>query len=102
MSGEIGNAVISGHVNWYNGAYSIFANLAKLKPGDKITVQNDQGKIISFVVRKSVMYGADQDATNIFNSNDDLAHLNLITCGGKWDKRAKQYSQRLVVFTDKE
>jgi hypothetical protein len=100
--GEIGSAVVSGHVNWYNGDYSIFANLSKLKPGDKITVQDDQGKVISFIVRKSVMYGANQDATNIFNSNDDRAHLNLITCGGTWDKRAKQYSKRLVVFTDKE
>ena len=100
--GDIGSAVMSGHVNWYNNAYSIFLNLNKLKPGDKITVQDNKGAIISFVVRKSVIYGTNQDATNIFYSNDGLAHLNLITCSGTWNKIAKQYSNRLVVFTDRE
>jgi LPXTG-site transpeptidase (sortase) family protein len=100
--GEAGSAVISGHVNWYNGAYSIFLNLNKLKPGDKISVLDDKGATISFVVRQIVTYGANQDATNIFSNADGLAHLNLITCSGTWDKVAKQYSKRLVVFTDKE
>jgi LPXTG-site transpeptidase (sortase) family protein len=100
--GEIGSAVISGHVNWYNGAYSIFANLNKLKTGDKIMIRDDSGAVISFVVRRSVFYAANQDATDIFNANDGLVHLNLITCSGIWDKKAKQYSNRLVVFTDKE
>jgi len=100
--GEAGSAVISGHVNWYNGAYSIFLNLNKLKPGDKISILDDTGATISFVVRKSVTYGANQDATDIFSASDGLAHLNLITCSGTWDKIAKQYSKRLVVFTDKE
>jgi Sortase (surface protein transpeptidase) len=100
--GAIGSAVISGHVDWYNGAYSIFANLNKLKVGDKITIQDDSGALISFVVRKTAVYAANQDAADIFNSGDGLAHLNLITCSGTWNKTAKQYSKRLVVFTDEE
>lgn len=100
--GETGSAAISGHINWWYGATGVFANLYKLKPGDKITVQDDQGATVSFVVRATRKYNASADATNVFISNDGKAHLNLITCSGVWNKRAQQYSQRLVVFTDKE
>jgi sortase (surface protein transpeptidase) len=100
--GEIGSAAIDGHVNWYYGATGVFADLRKVKPGDKITVQDDKGAIISFVVRGSRMYAAAADATDVFKSSDGKAHLNLITCDGVWDKNAKQYSKRLVIFADKE
>lgn len=100
--GENGNAVIAGHVNWLYGAKAVFENLRKLKPGDKIMVQDENGAIISFVVRESRTYDALADATPVFSSTDGKAHLNLITCGGVWNKRTKQYSKRLVVFADKE
>ena len=100
--GEVGSAAIAGHLNWYNGAKGVFANLNKLKIGDKILVQDDKGNDISFVVRKIRTYGFNEDASDVFVSNDDKAHLNLITCDGVWDKRTKQYSKRLVVFADKE
>ncbi len=100
--GEMGSAVIAGHVNWYNGATAVFANLSKLKPGNKIIIQDDKGNIISFVVRKVHAYGVKEDASEVFDAADDLAHLNLITCVGVWDKKAKQYSKRLVVFADRE
>lgn len=100
--GEIGSAAIAGHVNWYTGAKAVFANLNKLKPGDKITVQDDKGATISFVVRKVRTYDLKESASEVFVSSDGKAHLNLITCVGVWNKRTKQYSKRLVVFADKE
>ncbi|HSR89389.1 MAG TPA: class F sortase [Candidatus Udaeobacter sp.] len=100
--GEIGSAVMAGHVNWYSGATAVFANLNKLKPGDKIFVKDNNGVTISFVVRKVRVYSIKDDTSEVFSADDDLAHLNLITCVGVWNKRSKQYSQRLVVFTDRE
>jgi LPXTG-site transpeptidase (sortase) family protein len=100
--GELGSAVIAGHVDWINGATAVFANLYKLQAGDKIAVQDDKGAIISFVVRESRKYDAAADATDVFISNDGKAHLNIITCDGSWDKNINQYSKRLIVFTDKE
>ena len=100
--GEIGSAAIAGHVSWYNGAASVFANLNKLKIGDKIIVQDDKGANITFIVRKIRIYGPKEDASEVFVSNDGRSHLNLITCFGVWDKKAKQYSKRLVVFADRE
>jgi hypothetical protein len=65
------------------------------------TIEDEQGVSTSFVVRETRTYGNKDDASAIFQSNDGKAHLNLITCAGVWDKIAKMYSKRLVVFTDK-
>jgi len=101
--GENGSAVIGGHFSGgKNGNTSVFDNLYKLRPGDKIFVEDDQGNTITFVVRESRRYDSKADATDIFSSNDGKAHLNIITCDGVWNKYSSSYSQRLVVFTDKE
>lgn len=100
--GEKGSSVIDGHYGWKNGLPAVFDTIHKLRPGDKIFAEDDQGVITTFVVRESRRYDPKADALGVFFSNDGLAHLNLITCGGVWNKVTKSYSQRLVVFTDKE
>lgn len=98
--GEIGSAAISGHVNWKYGATAVFANLAKLKIGDKIYIKDDKGATSTFVVRFLRTYGSNDAASEVFLSNDGKARLNLITCIGIWEKKLKSYSRRLVVFTE--
>ncbi|MDP3882438.1 MAG: class F sortase [Candidatus Staskawiczbacteria bacterium] len=101
--GDIGSAVITGHYGtWKNGGGSVFDNLNKLIPGDKIYVEDEKGMIITFVVRELRIYGQNEYAPGVFNSDDGKAHLNLITCAGDWIESQKTYSNRLVVFTDKE
>jgi LPXTG-site transpeptidase (sortase) family protein len=98
--GENGTAVIGGHFNG-GGATSVFDNLHELDLGDKISVADDNGAVNTFIVREIKSYNKDADASDIFNTNDNKAHLNLITCEGIWDKISQTYSQRLVIFTDK-
>lgn len=100
--GETGSAVIAGHYGWKNDLPAAFDALHVLKKGDKISVENDNGEIVMFVVRELRNYNAQDDASLVFNSNDGKAHLNLITCEGVWNKDSKSYSERLVVFADKE
>jgi LPXTG-site transpeptidase (sortase) family protein len=99
--GEIGNAVISGHYGWKDNIPAVFDNLSKLKKGDKVYFQNENGTTTAFVVRSVKVYGQNAKAPEVFISTDGKAHLNLITCGGIWNKTQKSYSNRLVVFTDK-
>jgi len=96
--GEKGSAVIAGHLNGKNGENGVFANLDKLKEGDKLYVLDDKGESTSFVVRKSQTYDPGY-AEDVFSLND-VSHLNLVTCDGVWDSAKKSYSKRLVVFTD--
>lgn len=101
--GDNGSAVIAGHYGpWKNGEGSVFDNLSKLKKGDKLYVEDEKGVTITFVVRELRIYGPKDDASDVFSSSDGKAHLNLITCGGVWNKIKKSYPDRLVVFTDKE
>ncbi|MGC9610864.1 MAG: class F sortase [Minisyncoccia bacterium] len=100
--GDKGSAVIAGHYGWKNGIPAAFDNLSKLRKGDKIYVKDEKGMTTTFVVRELRTYGEKENASAVFVSSDGKAHLNLITCGGVWDKNQKSYSNRLVVFTDKE
>ncbi len=100
--GEKGSSVIAVHLDRGNGMPAVFDNLYKLRQGDKLYVEDDKGVIISFVVRASRRYDPKADASDVFGSNDGKPHLNLITCEGVWNKVSKSYSERLVVFTDKE
>ncbi|MFA5187818.1 MAG: class F sortase [Patescibacteria group bacterium] len=101
--GENGNAVITGHYGpWITGQRSVFDNINKLAKGDKLYVKDDKGTTITFVVREIKTYTLKSDASEVFISTDGKSHLNLITCVGTWNKKTKLYSNRLVVFTDRE
>lgn len=98
--GQKGSAVITGHFGpWRDGSHSVFDNLHTLKTGDKIYLEDDQGKEIVFVVKESRIYQPDDSPEEVFNKNDGI-YLNLITCQGDWLKNQKTYTQRLVVFTE--
>ncbi|MDP3988772.1 MAG: class F sortase [bacterium] len=99
--GENGSAVIAGHYGWKNSK-AVFDDLYTLQKGDKIYVEDENGEVISFVVRESRSYDPEADASDVFGSLDGRSHLNLITCEGVWDSVSKTYSNRLVVFADKE
>ncbi len=100
--GEIGSAVVAGHYGWKNNIPAVFDSLYKLKKGDKMYVVDDKGATTTFVVGEVGIYDQNADASNVFGSNDEKAHLNLITCEGVWSVTLKGRPSRLVVFTDKE
>lgn len=100
--GDVGSAVIAGHYGSLNGKYSVFSNLTQLQKGDKLQILDHTGGLVTFVVRESRKYEPAADATDVFNSHDGKAHLNLITCEGTWNNAKESYSDRRVVFTDKE
>ncbi|MFZ3015913.1 MAG: class F sortase, partial [Minisyncoccia bacterium] len=100
--GEIGNSIITGHSGWKNNIPAVFDNLYKLNKGDKLYITDDKGVVVSFVVREIKKYDPKVIAPEVFISDDDKAHLNLITCTGTWNVIEKSRSNRLVVFTDRE
>lgn len=100
--GEVGSAVIDGHFGWYNNIPAVFDNLRKVKVGDRLTVVDDQGESIVFIVHHIRTFTLKDNPSDVFNSDDGQAHLNLITCQGVWNIARKSYSKRLVVFADQE
>lgn len=98
LPGEKGSAVIGGHLDRENGEAAVFADLYKLKKGDKLYIKDNKGVSTAFIVRESRIYNVGY-AEEVFSSNSGR-HLNLVTCDGVWDGEKKSYDKRLVVFTD--
>lgn len=98
--GVAGSAVMAGHLNGKNGERGVFADLDKVRVGDKFFVEDETGAVSRFVVReiKSFEPGF---AAEVFEKSDGT-YLNLITCVGEWTGAKKGYSKRLVVFGELE
>lgn len=100
--GAQGSSVITGHFGpWKDGSSSVFDNLHKLKIGDKVTVKDDTGKDLIFIVKSTKIYKRTESPEEVFNKEDGI-FLNLITCNGTWLANQDTYNQRLVVFTELE
>lgn len=100
--GDVGSSVIAGHFGWKDNIPAVFDNLHELQKGDQIYLEDDRGQTFIFVVSRTQEFNPDADASEIFGSRDGKAHLNLITCQGKWSESLKNRPKRLVVFTDLE
>lgn len=100
--GTIGSAVVVWHYGWEKGIPTVFNKLHTLSKGDKLSIEDESGTTIVFIVRELRTYGQDDDTTWVFDSSDGKVHLNLITCQGIWNKIKESYPDRLVVFADKE
>jgi LPXTG-site transpeptidase (sortase) family protein len=98
--GQVGSAILDGHNQVLNKGKGVFGDIHKLKAGDDIYVQDDTQIAKHFVVVSNEAYDANKaPLARIFNATDK-AHLNLITCTGKWNKLSRSYSQRLIVYAD--
>lgn len=98
VPGFRGNAVMAGHLDWYNGP-AVFAKLGRLRRGDIVTVINDFNKKISYRVREVRTYRSNQVPINKIVGPSRGFHLNLYTCAGVFH-RWGGYSHRIVVYTD--
>ncbi len=98
--GENGSSVIDGHFGYKNNRPAVFDSLHKLQKGNKIYIEDSNGVVTTFIVRKLESYDKDETVSSIFKSTDGGSHLNLITCTGDWNPVAHSHSERLVVFTD--
>jgi len=100
--GQNGSAVIAGHYGWLGDKGSVFNDLHTLKSGNEVIIIDNNEIQITFIVREIKILDPNADASKIFNSNDNKAHLNLVTCNGTWENSKQTYSNRLIVFTDKK
>ena len=98
--GQPGNAVIAGHLDSKTGP-AVFWRLGELKPGEVVSVVNDQGETTRFEVKKTAVYETEEAPLEEVFGPSDAARLNLITCDGAFDRETRTYDHRLVVYTEK-
>jgi sortase (surface protein transpeptidase) len=99
MPGEVGPAVMAGHVDW-GGSPGVFYDLRSLEPGDEITVSRQDGSTVVFAVASVEQFAKDAFPSDAVYGDLDHPGLRLITCGGNFDRGERSYVDNIVVFAD--
>ena len=96
--GELGPAVVAGHVDSAAEGPAVFFRLAELRPGAEILVDRADGTTAVFTVDRVAQYPKDAFPTTEVYGDTDHAALRLITCGGSFDRASGNYRDNIVVF----
>jgi hypothetical protein len=96
--GELGPAVVLGHVGAIGGGMGVFYYLGQLEPGDKIEIDREDGTTATFQVDKLERYLQSSFPTSLVYGNINYAGLRLITCSGSYDREQKRFDSNLIVF----
>jgi LPXTG-site transpeptidase (sortase) family protein len=95
--GEAGTAIVAGHVDTKTSP-AVFARLSSLTEGDVFQVLRADGSKPSFRVDSVETFEkADFPDERVYGDTPE-AQVRLITCAGEYDRRAKDYTDNLVVF----
>ncbi|KLU09612.1 class F sortase [Kocuria sp. SM24M-10] len=95
--GEVGPAVLLGHVNATDGGPGVFAGLRGLVPGDRIEVLREDGSTAVFAVERGEQYAKDAFPTLSVYGNTEGPELRLITCDG-YDPATGEFDDNYVVY----
>jgi len=96
--GQLGAAVILGHVDSYQGP-GVFFTLRTLLAGDQVNVTLADGTIAHFAVYTVVQYDKTGFPAALVYDPRGYAALQLVTCGGVFDSQTGHYLSNIVVYT---
>ncbi|MCF2531062.1 class F sortase [Yinghuangia sp. KLBMP8922] len=95
--GARGAAIMLGHVDTKAGP-AVFWGLGSLGKGDRIAVDRADGKTAAFEVDAVESFAkSDFPDERVYGPTPD-AQLRLITCGGAYDRKKRDYLENVVVF----
>lgn len=95
--GEIGPAVILGHVDSVKGP-AVFFSLGQLKEGDEVNIEREDGTVATFEVTEVEKNSQADFPTEKVYGKLDYAGIRLITCSGVYDRNKLRYSHNLIVY----
>ncbi len=98
LPGEIGPAVIAGHIDSLTGP-AVFFEINKLVAGDQIIVHGEDNETRTFEVTDAGQYPKDDLPEEVFGFGGPDPELRLITCGGVFDRSSGHYKDNYVVYT---
>jgi sortase (surface protein transpeptidase) len=96
--GQVGSAVMLGHVDSYQGP-GVFFQLRTLQPGNQITVNLADGVIATFKVTSVATYQKTQFPDQQVYGSNGSSELQLVTCGGTFDSQTGHYLSNIVVYS---
>ncbi|WP_018351430.1 class F sortase [Longispora albida] len=96
--GELGPAVITGHVDSDRVGPAVFFRLGSLQPGALIRVVRKDNQVAEFRVDGVASFEKDEFPAERVYGPLPYAGLRLVTCGGAYDKARKTYLSNVIVF----
>ena len=96
VPGDVGPAVIGGHVDSRRGP-GVFYRLRSLRPGDPVEVVRSDGQLARFRVTTVREVPKVDFPTVAVYGPTPRPELRLITCGGRFDRQARSYTENVVV-----
>jgi sortase (surface protein transpeptidase) len=94
--GQAGPAVILGHVDSTSGP-AVFYRLARLRPGDAVTVTRTDGSTVAFHVSGQQQVAKSQFPTDLVYAPTLEPSLHLVTCAGSFDRKSRHYRDNIIV-----
>lgn len=94
VPGQIGTAVIAGHVTYYDQE-DVFFDLPEVAEGDLVTIGYGNGETREFVVTQTQQLSKEglQRAPAVWGNQDDVARIALITCDDSLGYRSDGHSR---------
>lgn len=99
--GEFGNSVIVGHVDTRKKGPAVFFNLGRLRKGDLITVTRADGTVVRFAVDDVRLFAKSSFPSQAVYGTGDESRLRIVTCGGRYDRTARDYLDNVVAFASR-
>ena len=96
--GEVGSAVLAGHVDGYGQGLGVFFDLNELEPGDEVRIVDAEGGEQLFVVGARAIYEKHELPLDVLFSRGGSPVLTLITCGGGFNQTNRSYDSNVVVY----
>ena len=97
--GQLGTAVVVGHVDSHRGP-AVFFNLRKLVVGDRVNVRLADGATARFAVIGIGEYLKTHFPSQLVYGHRSYGALQLVTCGGTFDHATGSYLSNIVVYTE--
>ena len=92
----LGSAVIAGHVD-HKKSPGVFLELRSLELGSEVAVTDDAGDVHRFVVTERFQVAKGELPVQALFQRDGDPVLTLITCGGRFDRKARSYDDNIVI-----
>ncbi|MFI7099544.1 class F sortase [Streptomyces sp. NPDC050161] len=95
--GERGASIVAGHVDTKTGP-AVFLRLDQLKAGSTADITRNDGSVATFTVDSVETFSKANFPDERVYADTPTPQLRLITCGGVYDRAAKDYVDNVVVF----
>lgn len=99
VPGEVGPAIIAGHVNSPNGGGAVFTRLAELGTGSRVVVEMSSGDELTFQISGSTQSEKSNFPSSEVYGNVPTPQLRIITCA-RPGAAGERHLDNLILFAE--